>query len=94
MIDVSDGLSSDLSHLCEESGTGALLFSDKIPLSPALLRSADRLRKPPLHYALSGGEDYELLFTVPLARMRTLETAAYSGYRDRDDHDGECDVFR
>jgi thiamine-monophosphate kinase len=73
MIDVSDGLSSDLAHLCEESGTGALLFSDKIPLSPALLGSADRLRKPPLHYALSGGEDYELLFTVPLARMRTLE---------------------
>jgi thiamine-monophosphate kinase len=73
MIDVSDGLSSDLLHLCEESGTGALLFSGKIPLSPALLGSADRLRKPPLHYALSGGEDYELLFTVPSARMRTLE---------------------
>ena len=73
MIDVSDGLSSDLSHLCEESGTGALLFSDKIPLSPALLGSADQLRKPPLHYALSGGEDYELLFTVPLARIKTLE---------------------
>jgi thiamine-monophosphate kinase len=73
MIDVSDGLSSDLFHLCEESGTGALLFSDKIPLSPALLGSADRLCKPPLHYALTGGEDYELLFTVPSARVRTLE---------------------
>jgi thiamine-monophosphate kinase len=74
MIDVSDGLSSDLSHLCEESGTGAMLFSDKIPCSPALLRSADRLRKPPLHYALSGGEDYELLFTVPSGRMKKLES--------------------
>jgi len=73
MIDVSDGLSSDLSHLCEESGTGALLFGDRIPFSAALLRSADQLRKPPLDYALSGGEDYELLFTVPLTRMKTLE---------------------
>jgi len=73
MIDVSDGLSSDLSHLCEESNVGAVLRSDKIPLSKWLLRSADRLRNPPLHYALSGGEDYELLFTVPLARMKALE---------------------
>jgi len=73
MIDVSDGLSSDLLHLCEESGTGALLHGDRIPFSPALLRSADQLRKPPLEYALSGGEDYELLFTVPSARMKTLE---------------------
>jgi thiamine-monophosphate kinase len=73
MIDVSDGLSSDLSHLCEESGVGAVLLSDKIPYSKWLLRSADRLRNPPLHYALSGGEDYELLFTVPLARVKALE---------------------
>jgi thiamine-monophosphate kinase len=73
MIDVSDGLSSDMYHLCEESGTGGVLLSERIPFSTALLRSADRLRKPPLHYALSGGEDYELLFTVPSARMKTLE---------------------
>jgi thiamine-monophosphate kinase len=71
MIDVSDGLSSDLLHLCEESGTGALLHGDSIPFSPALLRSADQLRKPPLEYALSGGEDYELLFTVPLVDENT-----------------------
>jgi thiamine-monophosphate kinase len=73
MIDVSDGLSSDLFHLCEESGAGAVLRSDAIPLSESLSKSAGHLHKPPLHYALSGGEDYELLFTVPLARMKTLE---------------------
>jgi thiamine-monophosphate kinase len=73
MIDVSDGLSSDLFHLCEESGVGAVLLSDAIPLSRSLLKSADHLNKPPLHYALSGGEDYELLFTVPLARMKILQ---------------------
>ncbi|MCK9418527.1 MAG: thiamine-monophosphate kinase [Nitrospirae bacterium] len=73
MIDVSDGLSSDLSHLCEESGVGAVLRSDAIPLSRSLLRSADHLNKPALHYALSGGEDYELLFTVPSAQMKKLQ---------------------
>ena len=74
MIDVSDGLSSDLLHLCEESGVGAVLLSDAIPLSSSLLKSTDHLNKPPLHYALSGGEDYELLFTVPVARMKILQT--------------------
>ncbi len=74
MIDVSDGLSSDLSHLCEESGTGCVLLSDTIPFSAALLRSADRLRRTPLQYALSGGEDYELLFTVPSSKLKTLAT--------------------
>ena len=74
MIDISDGLSSDLAHLCEESGVGAYLFSDDIPLSESLLKSSGQLSKPPLHYALSGGEDYELLFTVPPARMKTLES--------------------
>jgi thiamine-monophosphate kinase len=74
MTDVSDGLSSDLFHLCEKSGVGAVLLSDAIPLSRSLLKSADRLNKPPLHYALSGGEDYELLFTVPVARLKKMET--------------------
>ena len=73
MIDVSDGLSSDLFHLCEESGVGAVLLSDALPISRSLLKSADQLHQPPLHYVLSGGEDYELLFTVPLARMKRLE---------------------
>ncbi len=74
MIDISDGLSSDLSHLCEESGVGAVLRADKIPFSTSLKRSADLLRKHPMYYAMSGGEDYELLFTVPLTRMKTLES--------------------
>jgi thiamine-monophosphate kinase len=73
MIDVSDGLSSDLAHICEESGAGAALLSDKIPLSESLVKSADQLAKPLLHYALSGGEDYELLFTAPPGRMKTLQ---------------------
>ena len=67
MIDVSDGLSSDLSHICEASRVGAVLFADKIPFSKSLLNVGVTLKKTPLHYALSGGEDYELLFTVPPA---------------------------
>jgi len=57
-IDVSDGLSTDLGHICEESGTGALVFEDAIPRPSGLPTSS-------LHYALHGGEDYELLFTAP-----------------------------
>jgi len=72
MIDVSDGLSSDLSHICVQSNVGAVVYSGKIPFSKALFRSAGSLKKTPLHYALSGGEDYELLFTTPPAKIKRL----------------------
>ncbi len=61
MIDISDGLSVDLSHLCEESGKGAEVFLDRLPLSRELVSMAE----DPLSMALHGGEDYQLLFTVP-----------------------------
>jgi thiamine-monophosphate kinase len=59
LIDVSDGLSTDLDRLCAASGVGARLWAAKIP-SPALPEAADSLQ-----LALDGGEDYQLLFTVP-----------------------------
>jgi thiamine-monophosphate kinase len=74
MIDVSDGLSSDLSHICGQSGVGAVVPADKIPFSRELLKSTAHLKKNPLHYALSGGEDYELLFTVPPERVKRLRS--------------------
>jgi thiamine-monophosphate kinase len=61
MIDISDGLSTDLHHICEESGVGADLQAEAIPLATV----GKPARKVDLHFALHGGEDYELLFTVP-----------------------------
>jgi thiamine-monophosphate kinase len=60
MIDVSDGLSVDLAHICEESGVGAEVEAERVPISEALTK----LGKEPLDLALNGGEDFELLFTV------------------------------
>jgi thiamine-monophosphate kinase len=72
MIDLSDGLSSDLSRICEQSRVGADIIADRIPLSPALRRMSGTLARPLLRYALSGGEDYELLFTVSPVKVRKL----------------------
>ena len=64
MIDVSDGLAKDLRHICEESGTGALLETASLPLSEQLKKLASLADKDPMDWALRGGEDYELLFTA------------------------------
>jgi thiamine-monophosphate kinase len=71
MIDISDGLSSDLGHLCAQSRVGAEVFAERIPLSKEL-RAATALKLPILSYALSGGEDYELLFTSPAEMEREI----------------------
>ncbi len=65
MIDISDGLAIDLLRICNESKVGAKIYLDKIPLSKELRQVALFLKKNPLKFALSGGEDYELLFTAP-----------------------------
>jgi thiamine-monophosphate kinase len=64
MIDISDGLSSDLAHLCHESGVGACVDARRIPVDPLVRRLSKRLELDPLDMALNGGEDFELLFTV------------------------------
>jgi thiamine-monophosphate kinase len=63
-IDVSDGLSSDLSHILEESGVGARIRAEALPISEALRYFCRRFAKSPVEYALSGGEDYVLLVTA------------------------------
>jgi thiamine-monophosphate kinase len=76
MIDLSDGLASDLRRLCEASGVGARLFGPLIPTSNALNRYAAARGRDPVSYALTGGEDFELLFTVSPARLNRLDAIA------------------
>lgn len=64
MIDVSDGLSSELIHICKQSGKGCNVYEDKIPLDPMTYETAREFNLDPTVCALSGGEDYELLFTI------------------------------
>jgi len=67
MIDISDGLSSDLMHICQSSGTGCRIYADKIPIHSETRRVANEFNMDPLIAALNGGEDYELLFTIPVS---------------------------
>jgi len=64
MIDISDGLSSEIIHLCKNSKVGANLFEEKIPLDPAVISVCEEFNIDSTTIALNGGEDYELLFTV------------------------------
>ena len=65
MIDLSDGLSADLAHICRESGVGAELAADRIPIDEAAVRLAETSGRTALDHALGDGEDFELLFTLP-----------------------------
>ncbi len=67
MIDISDGLSSELIHICRRSGCGVQVYNDRIPIADETIRAAGEFQLEPLVAALHGGEDYELLFTVPLS---------------------------
>jgi thiamine-monophosphate kinase len=65
MIDLSDGLSRDLNHICEQSGAGALLDDAAIPVHPDVMEFKDQQKLSPLAHAIHDGEDYELLLTSP-----------------------------
>ena len=64
LIDVSDGLASEVNHICDKSNVGAIVYGDKVPLSATTCESAEKLGDKPLDYALNGGEDFKLLFTI------------------------------
>lgn len=66
MIDISDGLSSEILHLCKQSDVGVELYEEKIPIDPLTYETAREFNLDPTLCALSGGEDYELLFTIDM----------------------------
>ena len=73
MIDISDGLSSDLLHICNESEVGCRLYADKIPVHDETEKLASSMNIDSIVAALNGGEDYELLFTVPVDKYNKLQ---------------------
>ncbi|MFI8378377.1 thiamine-phosphate kinase [Leeuwenhoekiella sp. NPDC079379] len=73
MIDISDGLSSEIIHLCKNSNTGVRLYENKIPLDPQMINVCEEFKIDSTTVALSGGEDYELLFTMPQADYEKIK---------------------
>jgi thiamine-monophosphate kinase len=65
MMDISDGLSSELLHICNQSNLGCVIYEDKIPIAEEMRKAAFKFEIDPTACALSGGEDYELVFTIP-----------------------------
>ena len=86
MMDVSDGLSSELMHICKQSDCGCRIYEDRIPIDYQTAVMAEELNMNLVTAALNGGEDYELLFTVPLAdhdKVKDMEGVKVIGYITR-----------
>ena len=80
LIDLSDGLSSDLAHVCEASGVGARLHADHIPISAETRQVANALGLDALAFALHGGEDFELCLTAPPNTAELLEQSFHNQF--------------
>jgi thiamine-monophosphate kinase len=83
MIDISDGLGSEILHLCKGSGLGCRLYEEKIPIDPTTVNSAAEFGISPITAALNGGEDYELLFTIAQAdfeKVRLIPNISVIGH--------------
>ncbi len=72
MMDISDGLSSEILHVCKQSNLGCVLYEEKIPIAEEMKKAAFKFEIDPTACALSGGEDYELLFTIPQSEYDKL----------------------
>lgn len=74
MIDVSDGLASEIFHICKSSNVGCRIYEDKIPIDPMTYDTSREFGLDPTICALNGGEDYELLFTIPQSQYDKIKT--------------------
>jgi len=72
MMDISDGLSSEILHICKQSNLGCVLYEEKIPIHEEMKKAVYKFEMDPTACALSGGEDYELLFTIPQTEYEKL----------------------
>lgn len=73
MIDISDGLASELLHICTQSEVGCKIYEEKIPLDPAVMTTCEEFQLNTTTIALNGGEDYELLFTIPISEADKIK---------------------
>lgn len=73
MIDISDGLSSEIMHLCKQSSLGCNLYEDKLPLDPQLISVCEEFNIDSTTVAINGGEDYELLFTIAMEDFEKIK---------------------
>lgn len=83
MMDISDGLSSEILHICESSEVGCALYEEKLPIDPMTVTTAEDFNLDPTVCAMNGGEDYELLFTVSIEdheKIRGMEGIAVIGH--------------
>jgi thiamine-monophosphate kinase len=103
MIDVTEGLASDLLHVCKLSGTGCRIFYSKVPIDYETSKLAEEFNIDPMVPALNGGEDYEMLFTVPLEMIEKIKiipsvkvighmTTSESGYYLAGDDGSEVEI--
>lgn len=89
MIDLSDGLASDLLQICKSSEVGARIYLDKLPISSKSFELADELKIDPVMCALNGGDDYELLFTLPvdmynnIVKMGSIDVIGHITTKDK-----------
>ena len=87
MIDISDGLASETFHLCAASGCGVRIYEDKLPINPHAYETARAFNLDPTLCMLSGGEDYELLFTIDQSefeKVRNLPKLSIIGHMVED----------
>ncbi len=73
MIDVSDGVASEVKHICDESKAGAIIYADKIPISKYTINDSKKVGKDAVDFALYGGEDFELVFTASKSKLSKLK---------------------
>lgn len=89
MIDISDGLASEILHICTQSNKGCNLYEEKIPIDPMTYQTAREFNLDPTVCALSGGEDYELLFTIKQAdydKLKNMSDISFIGYITEPSH--------